>query len=89
VGEVVRFPTARGAVEPFVTRRELARIMGVSERTVARWVAAGIPSETWGLRARRFQPSRCQAWVRDRAATKAAGASESVSDPHTTRHGQN
>ena len=38
-------------------RGELADRMVVSERTVKRWVALGMPSETWGMaRTRRFLP---------------------------------
>lgn len=59
----------RGGIEPerYVGREELARIMGVSVTTVDRLVRAGMPSETWGLRARRFMPSRAVAWARGRA----------------------
>jgi phage terminase Nu1 subunit (DNA packaging protein) len=53
--------------ERFVTRRELARIMGVGERTVARWVTEGCPSETWGQRSRRFLPSEVVEWARRRS----------------------
>jgi len=36
------------AVEPYVSRCELARLMGVSVATVDRMVAEGMPSVTWG-----------------------------------------
>lgn len=52
--------------EPYVDRRRLAEIMGVSVPTVDRMVAAGMPSETWGMRARRFRPSVAIAWARTR-----------------------
>jgi predicted DNA-binding transcriptional regulator AlpA len=52
--------------ERFVTARELAGIMHVGERTVARWVAEGCPSETWGQRSRRFLPSEVMAWAKRR-----------------------
>jgi phage terminase Nu1 subunit (DNA packaging protein) len=52
--------------ERYVGRIELAAIMGVSVTTVDRLVRAGMPSETWGLRARRFRPSRAVAWARER-----------------------
>ena len=60
--------------ERYVTRAELADLMGVSVRTVDRLVAAGMPSVTWGVRARRFKPSVAIAWARARA----AGGSESL-----------
>lgn len=52
--------------ERYVSRRELAELMGVSERTVDRLVADGMPSETWGRRTRRFRPSVAIAWARSR-----------------------
>jgi hypothetical protein len=44
------------AVERYVSRAELAAIMGVSLATVDRMVAEGMPSVTWGRRTRRFRP---------------------------------
>jgi phage terminase Nu1 subunit (DNA packaging protein) len=52
--------------ERYVTRSELAELMGVSVKTVDRMVREGMPSETWSLRARRFLPSRALAWARTR-----------------------
>ncbi len=53
--------------ERYVDARELAALMGVSERTIKRWVAQGIPSETWGMsRTRRFLPSQAISWARAR-----------------------
>jgi phage terminase Nu1 subunit (DNA packaging protein) len=54
--------------ERYVGRRELADLMGVNVRTVDRMVRAGMPSESWGLRARRFRPSLALAWARGREA---------------------
>lgn len=53
--------------ERYMTRAQLAEHMGVSVATVDRWVADGMPSETWGLRARRFRPSSAIAWARAQA----------------------
>jgi phage terminase Nu1 subunit (DNA packaging protein) len=50
--------------ERYVDARELAETLGVSRRTVAYWVAAGCPSETWGMRVRRFRLSEVVAWRR-------------------------
>ena len=52
--------------ERYVDRRELATLMGVNVRTVDRMVRDGMPSESWGLRARRFRPSLALAWARTR-----------------------
>lgn len=54
--------------ERYVTRVELARIMGLSVATIDRMVADGLPSETWGRRSRRFRPSVAIAWARTRSA---------------------
>lgn len=43
--------------ERYVSRRELATLMGVSLATVDRMVAEGMPSVTWGRRTRRFRVS--------------------------------
>lgn len=51
--------------EPYITRRELAALMGVHERTVDRMVKAGMPSESWGRRTRRFKASAAIAWARE------------------------
>jgi hypothetical protein len=62
-------PVMRGrlsASEPYVDRKQLASIMGVSVATVDRMVRAGMPSETWGLRSRRFKPSLALAWAQER-----------------------
>jgi predicted DNA-binding transcriptional regulator AlpA len=50
--------------ERYRTRRELATIMGVSVATIDRMVQAGMPSEVWGARARRFLPSEAVTWAR-------------------------
>jgi phage terminase Nu1 subunit (DNA packaging protein) len=52
--------------ERYVSRVELAAIMGVSLATVDRMVAEGMPSVTWGRRTRRFRPSIVVAWAEDR-----------------------
>jgi phage terminase Nu1 subunit (DNA packaging protein) len=56
------------APERYVGRRVLADLMGVNVRTVDRMVRDGMPSESWGLRARRFRPSLALAWARAREA---------------------
>ena len=61
---VVGVPAAEP--ERYVTRAELAAIMGVSLPTIDRMVRDGMPSETWGMRARRFRPSVAIAWARAR-----------------------
>jgi phage terminase Nu1 subunit (DNA packaging protein) len=56
-------------VERYVDASELAALMGVSTRTVKRWTVQGMPSEDWGIRVRRYLPSKCIAWVRARRRT--------------------
>jgi hypothetical protein len=53
-------------VECFVSRAELARIMGVSVATVDRMVTDGMPSVTWGRRTRRFRPTEALSWASQR-----------------------
>lgn len=60
-------PSVVAPLERYVDARELAGLMGVSTRTVARMVAAGMPSETWGMaRTRRYLPSEAMAWAQER-----------------------
>jgi phage terminase Nu1 subunit (DNA packaging protein) len=66
--------------ERYVTAAELAEMMGLSTRTIRRMVAAGMPSETWGMaRTRRFLPKQAIAWAsaRSRESTVAARAERS------------
>jgi hypothetical protein len=59
--------------EPYVDVPTLAKLLGVAPVTIARMVRAGMPSETWGVRTRRFRPSEAIAWARDREASRARG----------------
>jgi hypothetical protein len=58
----------RGLVvaERYVSRAELAALMGVSLATVDRLVAEGMPSVTWGRRTRRFRASVAISWASER-----------------------
>jgi hypothetical protein len=58
------------AVERYVSRAELAETMGVHVSTIDRMVRAGMPSETWGMRTRRFLPSDALKWARSRQRAK-------------------
>jgi phage terminase Nu1 subunit (DNA packaging protein) len=64
-GNVVGLPVPEP--ERYVTRAELAHMMGLSVTTIDRMVAEGLPSETWGRRSRRFRPSVAIAWARTRS----------------------
>jgi phage terminase Nu1 subunit (DNA packaging protein) len=59
--------------EAYVSRQQLAALMGVSTKTVDRMVKDGLPSETWGRRTRRFLPSVAMAWASSREASPAVG----------------
>jgi hypothetical protein len=50
-------------VEPYITRRELARLMGVCVGTIDRLTREGMPSTTWGRRTRRYRASTAIAWA--------------------------
>ena len=53
--------------ERYIAAIELAELMGVSVKTIRRWTAAGMPSETWGLaRTRRYLASASIEWARAR-----------------------
>jgi phage terminase Nu1 subunit (DNA packaging protein) len=54
------------STEPYVDRKQLAKTMGVSVATIDRMVREGMPSETWGLRTRRFRVSAALAWAHTR-----------------------
>ena len=54
-----------GQLERYVTATELAQHLGVSTSTVKRWVSDGCPSETWGMRVRRFRVSDVMKWRRE------------------------
>lgn len=54
--------------ERYVTRAELAHMMGVSVRSVDRLRAMGMPSSTWGIRSRRFLASEAISWAKSRGA---------------------
>jgi len=54
---------SRTEPECYVTRRELAFLMGVSIDTIDRHVIEGMPSVTWGRRTRRFRPTVAIAWA--------------------------
>jgi len=54
--------------ETYITREELAKLMGISKSTIQRMVQEGMPSETWGMgNTRRFRASEAMAWARERA----------------------
>ena len=63
--EVIGLPAPEP--ERYVSRAQLAELMGVSVATVDRLVSDGMPSETWGKRTRRFRPSVALAWARSRS----------------------
>jgi hypothetical protein len=53
--------------EAYVTEAEMARLLGVSSRTLRTWRSNGeVPYETWGARMVRYQPSRTIAAARAR-----------------------
>jgi excisionase family DNA binding protein len=57
VARVIPFPR-----EGWVTKRQLAEHLQVSEKTVERWMAAGMPCLRQG-RSVRFRVSDCEAWL--------------------------
>ncbi len=51
--------------EPYLTRRQLAEILGTSTDTVDRMRQRGMPSTTWSARSVRFRFSEVEAWRRE------------------------
>jgi hypothetical protein len=56
------------SVEAWITRKELAALMGVSLKSIDRYTAEGMPSQLWGARTRRYRASECFAWGEKRVA---------------------
>jgi excisionase family DNA binding protein len=59
-------------VEPYMDRKQLAGLLGVSTWTVDRLVKEGMPSYTWGMRVRRFRASEALEWLQAREPQGAA-----------------
>ena len=53
--------------EPWMSKARVAAHMGVSVRTITRWMAEGLPHETWGLSTPKFQASVVVRWASQRA----------------------
>lgn len=69
-----------------LNRQELAVAMRVSDSTVGRWLAAGLPYTPVGVRGKRFDLAECRTWLREHyqpcqsgQTSKAAGTSASWS----------
>lgn len=63
--------------ERYLNRAGIAEHLGVSVPTIDRWLTEDppIPSEKWGpsrTSPRRFKPSLCVAWARERALRRVA-----------------
>ena len=66
VGRLIAFPAS--GREPWQTKRQLAAHLQVSEKTVERWMAAGMPCLRGGRgRTIRFQVRECESWLRESA----------------------
>ena len=65
-GRPIPFPAS--GREPWQTKRQLAGHFQVSEKTVERWMAAGMPCLRGGRgRTIRFQVRECETWLRQSA----------------------
>lgn len=62
---VVGLPT--NLPEPYLTRQQLADLMGVSVDTIDRLRKQGMPSVRWGRRTVRFRASTAIAWANAQA----------------------
>lgn len=59
----------RPGPEPYCSRMEIAKLMGVSERTIDRWAREGAPHQTWGMRTKKFRFSEVEQWAKIRKAS--------------------
>lgn len=48
-----------------LNRAQLCVAMGVSDSTVGRWLAAGLPYTPVGIRGKRFNLTECRQWLRE------------------------
>lgn len=48
-----------------LNRQQLCVAMSVSDSTVGRWLAAGLPYTPIGQRGKRFDLAECRAWLRE------------------------
>lgn len=69
-----------------LSRAQFAARMNVSDSTVGRWLAAGLPYTPVGIRGKRFNLAECRTWLREQyqpcqsgQTSKAAGTSASWS----------
>lgn len=65
---------SRAAVDPLLTKAELADYLRVEKAQVDRWVRQGMPRETIGS-SPRFDLAACRAWLASNAKPRAAVAS--------------
>jgi hypothetical protein len=78
--------------ESYVTRKEMAQILGVKLTTLDKFVREGIPSETWGTHKRFFLPSAALRWAKkrglsQRSGTVPASTKAGATDGTAPRHG--
>lgn len=59
---LIAFPQRSGS-EPWWPKKKLAEYFDVSERTVERWTAAGVPCLRGRGRTVRYRPSDVEAWL--------------------------
>lgn len=57
-----------------LTRAQLAATLGVSDSTVGRWQAAGLPYTPIGARGKRYNLEECRAWLREQYQPCQAGS---------------
>ena len=69
--------------ERYVDARRLAELMDVSVTTIKRWTADGMPSQTWGMRVRRYRPSEAMQWAARRS--RVGGRERTVNAPREPR----
>lgn len=72
--DVERYPLPKDVVDAVLNKSQLARALNVSEPTIDRWIADGMPVLSAGTNGRsyEFQLSECYAWRKAREAERKA-----------------
>lgn len=59
---------------PLLSQREIETYYGVSDWQILQWIKAGMPTEPFAGRGRRFSLAKCEAWHAENSELAAASA---------------
>ncbi|SDL33930.1 hypothetical protein [Streptomyces indicus] len=63
-----RVTTLPGGLVPLLTQREIETYYGVSDWQILQWIKAGMPTEPFAGRGRRFCLEKCERWHAEQTA---------------------